>query len=465
MTAPVTIREAMTDPALFGEQFGGDSFAAWRALLAGFYGLDLSPGELALWQELTGRESAPEAAHDELWLAVGRRGGKSQAAALLAVFEAFFNDHRPSLSPGEVATVMTIAADRKQARAVFRYIAGMIEANPMLSGMVARKSAEAIELNNSAAIEVSTASFRSVRGYTAACVIADEVAFWRSEDSANPDHEILNAIRPALATLGGPLVALTSPYARRGALWETYRRHYSKPGPVLVAKAPTLTMNPTLPPRIVEEALERDEPAARAEYLAEFRSDVEAFLNREVVEAATRPEPLELPPQPGTQYVGFCDPAAGGADEFGLAIGHKEGDRMVIDLIRARKGSPAPIVEEYAGLLKEYGITRAQSDKFAGAWPRDEFTRHGIDLEQSARPKSELYRDALAAFNSDRIELPPDDRLVNQLIGLERRTTRTGRESIDHAPGAHDDRANVVCALAASNKQNAGAWYARLTQW
>ena len=45
------------------------------------------------------------------------------------------------------------------------------------------------------------------------------------------------------------------------------------------------------------------------------------------------------------------------------------------------------------------------------------------------------------------MELPPDDRLVNQLIGLERRTARGGRDSIDHAPGGHDDRANVVAGL------------------
>ena len=83
----VTIRDLMTDPELFGDQFAGDSFIAWRSLLAGFYGLPLSDGELTHWQELTARESASERAHNELWLVVGRRGGKTQNAALLAVYE------------------------------------------------------------------------------------------------------------------------------------------------------------------------------------------------------------------------------------------------------------------------------------------------------------------------------------------------------------------------------------------
>ena len=33
---------------------------------------------------------------------------------------------------------------------------------------------------------------------------------------------------------------------------------------------------------------------------------------------------------------------------------------------------------------------------------------------------------------------------MTQLTSLERRTARGGRDSIDHAPGAHDDIANAV---------------------
>src|SRR5262245_12857635 len=60
---------------------------------------------------------------------------------------------------------------------------------------------------------------------------------------------------------------------------------------------------------------------------------------------------------------------------------------------------------------------------------------------------SHLYRDLLPALNSDRIQLPRSDRLISQLVGLERRTTRGGRDSIDHAPGAHDDIANAVAGV------------------
>jgi len=448
----VTIRDALTDPALFGEQFGGESWAAWRALLAGFYGLELTDSEAETWKALTGRESAPRAAHDELWLVVGRRGGKSQAAALMAVYEAAFKDHRAALAPGERATVRVMAADRPQARSVFRYVSGLIESNPMLAAMVTRQDRESIELSNRATIEVGTASYRTARGYTFAAVIADEIAFWRSEDSANPDSEIIAAVRPGLATLRGPLIALSSPYARRGELWETYRKHYGEDSPVLVAQAASRTMNPALPEKVVADAYERDPASAAAEYGGQFRTDVEAFVSREVLDAAMRPEPLEIPYQRGVTYQAFIDPAGGGKDEFTLAIGHVENSTMVVDAVRARTGQPAAIAAEYAQLLKTYRVFKARADKYGGSWPADEFARHGITVEPADQPKSGLYQDSLAALNSERVELPPDDRLIIQFQSLERKTSRAGKDSIDHPPGGHDDRANAVAGLIAHSK-------------
>ncbi|MGJ7459446.1 hypothetical protein [Halomonas sp. RA08-2] len=451
----VTIREVMTDPALFGEQFGGESFAAWRALLAGFYGLPLDDDELAAWQDLTGREEAPTGAADEFWLVVGRRGGKSQAAALLAVFEAAFHDYTDRLSPGEVATVMVLAADRKQARSVFRYISGLLHSNPMLERLIVREDKESLELANRTAIEVHTASFRTVRGYTVACCIADEVAFWRSDESTNPDTEILNAIRPAMASLDGKLLALSSPYARRGALWDAYKRYYGKAGPILVAQAPSRTMNPTLPARVVEQAMERDASAAKAEYLAEFRTDVETFVSREVVDACTMPGRVELPPVEGVRYVAFTDPSGGSKDAWTLAIAHKEADVVIVDALRSRKPpfSPEAVVEEYAALLKQYRASKVTGDRYAGEFPRELFAKRGITYQVADRPRSDLYRDTLPLLNSGRVELPDNGELLQQFVGLERRTSRAGKDSIDHGPGGHDDLANSVAgAIITANK-------------
>jgi hypothetical protein len=49
------------------------------------------------------------------------------------------------------------------------------------------------------------------------------------------------------------LLCASSPYARRGALWDAHRRHFGKDGdPILVWQAPTRTMNPTVPQSIID---------------------------------------------------------------------------------------------------------------------------------------------------------------------------------------------------------------------
>ena len=100
------------------------------------------------------------------WRVIGRRGGKSQIAALIAVYLAAFRDYSEVLAAGERGTLMVIAADRRQARTVLRYINGLLDSVPMLAKMVRKRTAESIELSNRISIEVHTANFRAVRGYT-----------------------------------------------------------------------------------------------------------------------------------------------------------------------------------------------------------------------------------------------------------------------------------------------------------
>ncbi|MDU8946643.1 hypothetical protein [Ovoidimarina sediminis] len=425
--------------------------------MAGFYGLPLTDDQTDTFKAITGRTETPAEAHDELWLAVGRRGGKSHVAALVAVYEAAFRDHRDKLSPGEWATVMLIAGDRMQARTLLRYVRGLFE-HPMLKPPVLRETANGLELDNRCAIEVATASFKSVRGYTLAAVIADEIAFWMTE-GVSPDVEVIAALRPALATLGGKLIALSSPYAKRGALWITYQGHFGRDSRVLVAQAPSQTMNPTLLDRVIDDAMAEDPARAAAEYLAQFRADISSLIDPGLIEDARRPKPLVLPRTSGAIYGAFVDPAGGGQDEFTLCIAYPEGrrrdgSRVVVDAVFGRNGSPARIVEEYARILQSYGIRRVTGDRYAGRWPRDEFGRHGISYDVSDQDRSALYGELLSALSSGRVELPPDQKLARQLIGLERRTGRSGRDIIDHPPGAHDDLANAVAGAVAIIDQN-----------
>jgi hypothetical protein len=141
-------------------------------------------------------------------------------------------------------------------------------------------------------IAVRAASFRSVRGLTCVAAVADEIAFWQAEDgSANPDVEILRAVRPTLLTTHGPLIAISSPYARKGELWTTFKRDYGPQGDprILVAHAASRDMNPTLRQADIDREMVRDPAAGLAEYYAEFRSDISAFVSQEIIDGCVAP--------------------------------------------------------------------------------------------------------------------------------------------------------------------------------
>jgi hypothetical protein len=207
-------------------------------------------------------------------------------------------------------------------------------------------------------------------------------------------------------------------------------------------------MNPTLPRRIVDQALERDPAAAAAEYLAQFRNDISAFLTRELVDSNTRSEPLTLPPQSGIRYAAFVDVAGGGADEYTLAISHREGERSVIDGIWSDRGDPAVITGRYAEIMKQYRITRCTGDRYAAEWPRQEYRKHGITMNNSELNRSELYTELTPMLQTGAVELPPDEKTLTQFTLLERRTGRNGKDTIDHGPQGHDDRANAIAGAA-----------------
>ena len=258
-----TVLQVLDDPGVFGRTFAAPSWKSWRALLAAMFGLQMSAAEADLFRRCTARPCLPDQPTREAWLVVGRRGGKSRIAALVAVFLACFRDYSKVLAPGERGTVMVIAADRAQARVVFRYVAALIDGIPMLARLVTGRTAVAVHLENRVSIEVHTASFRAVRGYTIVAAVLDEVAYWRDAESANPDEEIISALRPGMATIpDSVLLAISSPYARRGSLWEVHRDHYGKDGDVLVWQATSRTMNPTLSQSVVDRAY-RDDPRAR----------------------------------------------------------------------------------------------------------------------------------------------------------------------------------------------------------
>jgi hypothetical protein len=421
-----------------------------------------------------GLDSSPQHARDpparrvrELWCTVGRRSGKSRIAAALAVYAAAFVPHR--LAPGEVGTVLVLAASTAQARVVFEYCRGFFEASPVLRRELASTTASEIRLDSGVVIAVHPNSYRTVRGKTLLACIMDEVAIWRDAESALPDIETYRAVLPSLVTTNGMLIGISSPYRKTGLLYQKHRDHFGQPGDdVLVIQGASRQFNPTLDEEVIAAASASDPEAAVAEWGGEFRADIASFLDEETVEAAIdRSRPPELPPRSGTRYQAFADPSGGRHDSFTLCIGHRLGDGFVADVVRGRAPpfDPSAVVAEYAALLKQYRITMIAGDNYSAEWAVSSFKEDGIRYVRSEQNKSQLYLEALPLFMRRAILIPDHPRLIRELRLLERRVGRVGRDTIDHPKNGSDDHANALCGMLRACAKPAWDWTYSSPAW
>ena len=288
-------------------------------------------------------------------------------------------------------------------------------------------------------------------------MLADEIAYWPTDDAAEPDYAVLDAVRPGLSTVpGAMLLCASSPYARRGALWDAHRKHYGRDGdPVFYWRASTREMNPTIGQATVDAAMERDPQSAAAEWMATFRSDLESYIDKTVLESLITPGCFERPPIEGVEYRAYVDASGGGgADSMTLAIGHgqagPDGSIAVVDAIRERRPpfNPEDCVRDFCELLRSYNVRAVVGDKYAGSWPASRFLAAAeITYVPAERATSDQYREFLPLMMGHRVELVDHPRMLAQLCSLERHVGRRGRDLITHPPSGHDDLACVVAGV------------------
>jgi hypothetical protein len=457
----ISIGKALPDKNLLGAALGDIStWRVWLAVLKATFAEPLSVDELAIFKQVAGDRAPPRKRVRELWCGpIGRRSGKSRMSAAVATYIAALIDHSKRLVPGETGIIAVIAASREQAQTVFGYVKGFLQSAPLLAECVESIGETEIKLRGSVAIMVLTNSYRVARGQTLLAVVGDEVSFWRDESTSLPDWETFRAVQPSLLASGGLWVGISTGYRRVGLLYSKHRDHFAQDNDdVLVVSGATETFNPLIDPALIRAAEQADPEAAASEWRGAFRSDISEFLSDELIERCIDYErALELPPRRGYFYNCFVDAAGGGggsgADSYTICIGHSEGygpsQRFIIDLVRGTPSGaqfdPDIVTMEYASLLKQYGVRSAVGDHYAAQWVAVAWSRVGVTYQQAELPKSQIYLEALPCFTRNAVSLPNHPKLLRELRLLERRTHRSGRDTVDHGPRGHDDYANAVC--------------------
>jgi len=199
-----------------------------------------------------------------------------------------------------------------------------------------------------------------------------------------------------------------------------YDKWFGKNDAPLVWKAATRTMNQTVPQSFIDEEIRKDPANALSEYGAEFRTDIEAFISMDVLRSCVQSGVYERPPELRWRYYCFTDPSGGSSDSFTLAIAHKEGNTVVLDLIREVRPpfSPEQVVEEFAAVVKKYRITKVVGDRYGGEWPRERFRICGLNYELVDLTKSEIYQALLPIINSNQAIMLDHDRMVLSVLFL-----------------------------------------------
>jgi len=458
------VRTCLEDRDLLGLGIEGESWASMKTLCIAAFGEPLTPDERVVFEQLTGRPQEPLQRVKRFVVVVGRRGGKSVIAARASVYVATCCDHSAALNVGEKGIVLCVAENVEQAKVVFDYCVGIVETSPVLKKEVVTIRRQAIVFKNGVEIQVRAASARGLRGPTYVAVVCDELAAWYRSSGPNADREIMTAIEPALMTTKGMLIVISTPRPRAGVLWNLYSKNFGPDGPpsTLVAQGSTLQFNTTLDPAEIAAAIADDPTENTSEYMAVFRTDLESFIQREVIEACVVPQRFMLPYQSRYEgeYVAFTDPSSGRSDEMTLCIGHVErrpkddGEEdfvCVIDYLRGAVAfiSPDALVAEFCDAMKGYHLSEVYGDNYAAAFAQELFNKNGVTYRLSELNKSQIYSQIIPVLNSPRrVELLEDRKMVDQFVMLERRVGRgTGRDSIDHPPGAHDDRSNAVAGV------------------
>jgi hypothetical protein len=279
--------------------------------------------------------------------------------------------------------------------------------------------------------------------------LADECAFWRSDDSRNPAEAVIRALRPSLATIpGAPLLLASSVYTKSGTVYDSYARHWGKDSSrVLCWKSDTATMNPSFRTDIIDDAYVADAVDAASEYGSMFRTDVTSFLSDEDIDAAIVRERRSLPMSMQWQFFGFADLSGGRNDSAAIAIAHQEErGRIVIDRVDVVTApfNPEDAIARFAIILSSYGLNRVTGDNYAAEFVVAGFAKHGVGYMPAELNKSEIYTEVLPLFTAQLVELIDNKQLEGQLRQLERRPRTSGRDAIDHPRAGSDDAANSV---------------------
>ena len=309
-----------------------------------------------------------------LLLLCSRQSGKSTVAATLAV-------HTATTKPG--ALVLLLSPSLRQSGELFRKVTSVHRAAaPGIA--IQQQSALRLELANGSRIVALPAGEETVRGFSGVdLLIIDEAA-------RVPD-ELYYSVRPMLAVSGGKLVALSTPWGRKGWFYNEWS-HSDQWQKIRITASDC--------PRLNEEILEQERESMgewwfRQEYLCEFtEAGGEGFIYADWVHACTELDESVTPQAPVD--IGLDVARSAGGDRTVFVVVQ---DGVVIDI----KSSRQPDLMATCGKAVEIVTnTQAQSIRIDDSGVGGGVTDRLRELQRGNSRGSALWGCSIQAFNFGR---------------------------------------------------------------
>jgi Terminase large subunit, T4likevirus-type, N-terminal len=258
-------------------------------------------------------------------LNLGRRSGKTYMAALAMLHNLLLSPHLDQMvREGEQREAVFVATTQRQAQIALKAARSIVEASPILKGMVERVTSDEITFSNGTTLAAIACSSAGARGRPISAMTMDEAHFFLSDTDGDATADaVWEALVPSTAQFGDHslVLVLSTPNKRLGPtgfFHDIYAR--ANAGGIPEAKAHHATteeMNPTVPKAFLEAEGARDPENYRCEYLAEFvTGGLGAFFDVRDLEFAEGP--ADVADLRGPVTVGL-DPAFHG-DHFGVAV-------------------------------------------------------------------------------------------------------------------------------------------------
>ena len=400
----------------------------------------------------------------------GRRVGKSRwAAAVMVIFALLRPDLDAKMAPGETRYVLAIATRLDQAALLISYCAELINASPLLKGMLVSASQDELRFElpggRLVCIKAMPSSARGIRGWTVSLLVADEVAHFMDTEGNSSAEAVLNAILPSLATFGDAarVLLISTPSGDRGAFRDYCSNGTSGAWPwVQTHHVTSAEGNPDLSEEYLEQERLRDPDAFRSEYLAEFVSGGTSFID---VDRLLVEDRGELAPDACDEWLCGLDPAFV-RDAFGVVLigrNHAEPDRLRLGLALGLTSESGSTFEDrrlgederlaaVAAILRDYQPTVTLADQYAGGPVRERLSRLGIEVTPynlSQETKAAAFQELRQRLYTGELELYSHPGLLSELRRLGLKYTPRGPSVITPRQGlSHCDIA-IAAALAA----------------